>query len=328
MPSPAESAYEGNEAWPCPRNRQGKESLAMNVAQDYTQSALVPRLRSFGLSKRQWEIVAEDVTQRLESVLSHWNDESFRRTILVLGTEEASFWEPRTASLEIRSLVVVAVRNSLIEDLGASRPYFKVLQSRKPLVPDDRMPWITTDAVKFFEVADFDSLQIKPAHDVFGDLPRRFPNAWHALSLLGDLSDSEIACELPMAESEPIDLPAFGTKVEHHAVVASGIDPRLDDQLLKVMSLVKAGELELFFSPSFKSITRNPEKLLSVIDHVLRFGGTVLTQNYLLSSTYLARRNPLLRPIHYNSELEAQLANSEGLSERHKGALALLISSD
>ena len=64
------------------------------------------------------------------------------------------------------------------------------------------------------------------------------------------------------------------------------------------------------------------------VDHVLRFGGTVLTQNYLLSPTYLARRNPLLRPIHYYSELEAQLANSEGLSERHKGALALLISSD
>jgi hypothetical protein len=91
MPSPAESAYEGNEAWPCPRNRQRKETLAMNVVQDYTQSALVSRLRSLGLSKRQWEIVADDVTQRLESVLSHWNDEYIRRTILVLGTEQASF---------------------------------------------------------------------------------------------------------------------------------------------------------------------------------------------------------------------------------------------
>jgi hypothetical protein len=294
----------------------------------HSQSALVPRLRSLGLSKRQWEIVADDVTQRLESVLSHWNDESFRRTILVLGTEGASFWEPRTASLEIRSLVVVAVRNSLIEDLGASRPYFQALQSRKPLVSDDRMPWITTDAIGYFEVADLDGLQIEPTRDLFGDLPRRFPNAWHVLSLLGDSSDSAIAFELPMEESEPIDLPAFGTNVERHTVVASGIDPRLDDQLLNVITLVQAGELELFFSPSFKSITRNPEKLLSVVEYVLRFGGTVLTQNYLLSPTYLARRNPLLRPIHYNSELEAQLANSEGLSERHKGALALLISSD
>jgi hypothetical protein len=63
------------------------------------------------------------------------------------------------------------------------------------------------------------------------------------------------------------------------------------------------------------------------VEHVLRFGGTVLTANYLLSPTCLARRNPLLRPLHYNSELEAQLTNSEGLNERHKEALALLISS-
>jgi hypothetical protein len=125
-----------------------EEPFAMNEVQDYAQSTLVPRLRSVRLSKRQRGIVADDVTRRLESVLSHWNDEFFRRTILVLGTEEASFWEPRTASLEIRSLVVVAVRNRLIEDLGASHPSSKVLQSQTPLVPDDRMLWITTEAVK------------------------------------------------------------------------------------------------------------------------------------------------------------------------------------
>ena len=37
------------------------------------------------------EIVAEDVTQRLESLLSHWNDLPFRHTVLAIGTEEASF---------------------------------------------------------------------------------------------------------------------------------------------------------------------------------------------------------------------------------------------
>jgi hypothetical protein len=69
----------------------------------YTRSVLGPQLRSLRLSTRQWEIVVDDVTQRLESLLAHWNDEFFRRTILVVATEEASFWEPRTASLEIRS---------------------------------------------------------------------------------------------------------------------------------------------------------------------------------------------------------------------------------
>ena len=90
----------------------------MTVIQGYTQSVLLPQLRSLGLSKRQREIVLEDVSRRLESLLFHWGDQAFRRTILTLGTEEATFWEPQTASLEIRSLVVVTVRNSLIEDLG------------------------------------------------------------------------------------------------------------------------------------------------------------------------------------------------------------------
>ncbi len=51
-------------------------------------------------------MVVYDVAQRLGSLLSHWNDEVFRHTIMVLATEEASFWEPRTASLEMRSSLV------------------------------------------------------------------------------------------------------------------------------------------------------------------------------------------------------------------------------
>ena len=52
----------------------------------------------------------------------------------------------------------------------------------------------------------------------------------------------------------------------------------------------------MFFSPSFKSITRNPEKLLFVIDHVLRHGGTLMTPNYLFSPTYLVSPKPVDSP--------------------------------
>ena len=67
----------------------------MTVIQSYTQSVLLPQLRSLALSKRQRAIVLEDVSRRLESLLFHWSDLAFRRTILILGTEEASFWEPQ-----------------------------------------------------------------------------------------------------------------------------------------------------------------------------------------------------------------------------------------
>jgi hypothetical protein len=304
----------------------GEEIVPMNVVGGYTQSILVPQIRSLGLSKRQWEIVVDDVTQRLESLLSHWNDEPFRRTILVLGTEEASFWEPHTASLDIRSLVVVAVRNSLIEDLGAYHPYTKALQSREVPLPDERMPWITSEAVKYFESANLDGIQVQPARDLFGDLSRRFPNAWYALSLLGGSSENEIAWELPMAEVQPMDISASHKDIQHVNVIASGIDPRLDDHLVDTLRRIKLREAELFFSPSFKHITRNPEKLLSIIDDLLRYGGTVLTLNYLLSPSCLARRKPLIRPAHYTSEIEGQVGNLDGLTGRHKELLALLMS--
>lgn len=295
----------------------------MSVVQEYAQSVLVPQLHSLGLSERQREIVVADVTMRLESLLSHWHDPSFRRTILVVGTEEGSFWEPLDASLEIRSLVVVAVRNSLIEDLHASCAYTEALRSGKPPLPNDRMPWITGQAIKHFQARNLDAEHVQPTKELFGSLPRRFPNAWHVLSLLGNSPDTEIEFESQVAEPESMDFSA-PRRTKKHTVIVSGIDPGLDSVLANALRQIERGESDLFFSSAFKGITRNVEKLFSVIDHVLRFGGTVLTPNYLLSLRYVARRDPLLRPAHTSSEIGMQLANPIGLSGRHKGALASL----
>jgi len=296
----------------------------MTVIPEYTQSVLAPHLLTLGLNKHQRQVVLEDVTGRLESLLSHWSDLPFRRTVLVLGTEEASFWEPRSASLDIRSLVVVTVRNSLVTDLNADRAYTPKLRSRKQFLPDERMPWITGEAIKYFQGVNLDTVQVQADQDMFGSLPRRFPNAWHALSLLGNSSDNEITHDLPMAEAEPMDLSALQGCTEGHTVIESGIDPGFDRYLMDALRGIERREVGALITPSFKHIARNPEKLLSVIDRILCYGGTVLTPNYLLSPTYLARRNPLLRPIHSNDEMASRLANPEGLSQRHKEALASL----
>jgi hypothetical protein len=259
----------------------------MTVVQEYTRGVLAPQLLSLGLNKHQREVVLEDVTERLESLLSHWSDLPFRRTVLVLGTEEASFWEPRSASLEIRSLVVVTVRNSLVTDLNADRAYTPKLRSRKQFLPDERMPWITGEAIKYFQGINLDNVQIQVHQDMFGSFPRRFPNAWHALSHLGNSSDNEIECQLPKAEGEPMAFSALQGCTEGHTVIESGIDPGFDRYLLDVLRGIERREVGALITASFKHITRNPEKLLSVIDRILCCGGTVLTPNYLLSPTYL-----------------------------------------
>ncbi len=121
-----------------------------------------------------------------------------------------------------------------------------------------------------------------------------------------------------------MDLSALQGCAEGHTVIESGIDPGFDRYLMEALRRIERREVGALITPSFKHITRNPEKLLSVIDRILCYGGTVLTPNYLLSPTYLARRNPLLRPIHCNDEMASRLANTEGLSQRHKEALASL----
>jgi hypothetical protein len=293
----------------------------MRLVQGYTQSILVPQLGSLGLTKRQRKIVAEDVTQRLESLLSHWSDVPFRRTVLAIGTEEATFWEPCSASLEIRSLVVVAVRNSLVTDLNATRAYTKALRSPREFLPDHQMPWITGEAINYFQATNLDTVQVQPKRDLFGSLPRRFPNAWHVLSVLGNSSDREIAYNLPMTKAEPVDFSGCRAGDKEYTDIEAGFDPSLNDYLAEVLRKIERKELCLFFSSSFKSITRNPEKLLSIIDHILRCGGTVVTPNYLLSPHYLARRAAALRPAHFTYEIGAQIANPDGLSERHREAL-------
>ena len=287
----------------------------MRLVQGYTQSILVPQLRSLGLDQRQRKIVAEDVTQRLESLLSHWSDVPFRRTVLAIGNEEATFWEPSNASLDIRSLVVVAVRNSLVTDLNATRAYTNTLRSPIEFLPDHQMPWITGEAINYFQAANLDTVQVHPKRDLFGSLPRRFPNAWHVLSLLGNSSESEITCNLPMTKAEPVDFSGCRSGDKDYKDVEAGFDPSLNDYLAAVLRKIERKDLGLFFSLSFKWITRNPEKLLAIIDHILRFGGTVVTPNYLLSPVYLARRHPLLRPAHFASEIAAQ-ASQLGWAER------------
>jgi hypothetical protein len=211
------------------------------LIEGYTQSVLAPQLLSLGLNKHQRQIVVDDVTHRLESLLSHWSDLAFRRTVLVLGTEEATFWEPRSADLEIRSLVVVTVRNSLVTDLNADRAYTPKLRSRRQFLPDMRLPWVTGEAVKYFQSVNLDAVQVQAGQDLFGSLPSRFPNAWHVLSLLGNSSDNEIECELPKAEAEPMDFSAIrGFGFKEGSVIESGIDPGLDDYMKNALRRIRS----------------------------------------------------------------------------------------
>src|SRR5207237_367452 len=103
---------------------------------------------------------------------------------------------------------------------------------------------------------------------LFGPLPERFPRAWNALSRLANASKlkvkyARVASPLP-------EMPELGRhQVEPGSdihVYASGIDAGFDAALLGYLRQIRERQLPFFFSDSFKSQTRNPEKLLRVID--------------------------------------------------------------
>lgn len=185
--------------------------MMKSLADGYTDDVLGPQLRTLGLNNRQRSIVAADVRRRLNSLLAHWDDLVFRRTALLCGVEEATFYDPLCVALDVRALVVAAIRNSLIEDLGTSRPATQELGLRQRVLPDTHMPVITRAAIEYFDrhaPSQLPLAAVDAKYDVFGALALRFPGAWHALSTLANSTACEVAYEpLP---SSPADLPGSG----------------------------------------------------------------------------------------------------------------------
>ena len=300
--------------------------MTISLADSYTDAVLGPQLRAIGLSERQRAIILTDVRHRLNSLLAHWDDLTFRRTALLCGVEEATFYEPRSASMEVRSLVVVGIRNSLIEDLGASRPATRELDLDHAVLSDSEMPAITRAAIEYFDRRALTQLApgtISGDDDVFGALSVRFPAAWNALSNLANTAACEVTYQ-PLSVS-PADLPSSGTATGRApSTVNSGIDPAFDPGLLAHLSRVRELEDAIFFSDSFKGVTRNTQKLYQILEFLLTNHRTFATHNYYITSNCVARRRRLLRPFHFAFEVEAKLDDQRGLTRRHKEALDIV----
>ena len=88
----------------------------MDAVSHYLNSILAPRLRGYGVSEHFLLRTIGIIHTQMTSLLRHWDDRVFKNTVLLLGLEEGSFYEPR-AKIDIRCFVVVAIRNSPIETI-------------------------------------------------------------------------------------------------------------------------------------------------------------------------------------------------------------------
>ena len=292
----------------------------------YLQGCLGPQLAALGVDPPASGIVVADVRGRLLAVLRHWKDVRFRRTILLPGLEEATYYEPLSAPLEVKALVVVAVRNSLIEDLGTERPFTRELVAPRPYLTDEQIPEITRAAIEYFQEVDLAGLDASgtPASraDPYEGLSEKYPRAWRAMAKLADPMLLEVRYQV--MPGEPPALPSADDLIPRSPKgfdIRSGIDPRLTASMFETLSQVERQEIDIVFADSFKVVTRNPEKLHWVIEFVTGHGAALVTHNYYLAADYTARRRNLLRPVHVVPETRLKFRDQSGLRERHLQAL-------
>ncbi|HEX7715109.1 MAG TPA: hypothetical protein VF531_13930 [Bacillota bacterium] len=302
--------------------------MSQNPVEVYVSNYLEPRLNALTDNPDAVSLVVQDIKNRLAAIITRWNDEEFRRTLLVTGFEEASFYQP-ASDIETRALVVLAVRNSKLEDLGSTEQAARTLGLSSPVIFDDDIPGFTQEAIAYFSQYQPGELAGEipcESYDPYQMLSIRFPVAWQALSHLGWWERVESTYD-PVLEPASPELNFLPDQTWDQDIqpfvgeIQSGLNPAFTPGLLGILGQIQIGKLQLFYVDSFKSLTRHPEKLFKTLEWVLRAGVPVITANFYLENGYVARRQTLVRPQHCKEDTFANLKNLDGLTAGHREML-------
>ena len=272
------------------------------------------------------ERVTRDIETRIYSCVSHWNDMEFRRVLLTIGLEEASYYEPKV-NIELRCFVVVAIRNSLFENLVSNQRAAMTLGLSESPIPEKDVKVFTQEAIEHFKTTDFekmcDNLIWDDSKDLFRDLKEKYPVAWNALAELGKWSNKAQVFDtlkyepLKISELQESSSKNLELKKMRKIDIQSGIDEKIDTGLLNVLNRISKDVQPVFYTDCFKMLTRNIDKLFKIIEYVLRKDCLFMTSNFYISNGYVAKRKNLLRPAHYERDVDENLKNFEGLHKTH-----------
>ena len=274
-----------------------------------------------GVAAPDARLVAEDVLCRAEAAARLDRDSC---EILAAPFFEESFsHEPDGASAWMKAITTLVIRNSRLEELHASGP-----------VNAGGITAITASGLgplsHLIAARRRRPLPAGSADDPFAGLAAAYPRAWSCLVALrtalvsggGRVGYRPPAAPLPGLPdaSEVIDAP----QAEHvelppgafTAVVLSGIDPRFDQNALRLLQAAESGQMMIVLS-GLSRISRNSRKLLRVVEFFLARQATVLTTNYLLTCKEVSvRRHELVKPDSLRPT--DGLQNTSGLTGSHR----------
>lgn len=306
--------------------------MNQEIINKYTDQILYNRLLKLGIKEKYVIKIVENIKEQIYAIIYHWKDVHFRKALLVIGEEEAKFYEP-DADLDVKSFIVVAVRNSLIEIIFSDEDSkFEIEEA----IPEANVKLITSEAIEYFREVDFnkicEKIQGMAINDKYRDIVDKYPMAWEAFCKLGNCIGKKVIYKnIPPATKMKItDLKEDYIKQEiaSRTIVKetqSGINPEFSNSLINCLSeIVKDEKDAIFYSDCFKMITRNFEKLLKIIEFLLENNKTILTSNYLITESYIGKRECLYKAVHYTDDVINKMKHPDfftGLSKTHQNIL-------
>ena len=278
--------------------------------QEYLYDLINNQIRE--IKYRYREKIAADIKNRMCSLLSRWEQDEIRDTILFVTDEEALFYKPE-AEDNVRRFVVATIRNSMLE--VAASVNCDEFRMQNPL-SDEKIKDITSNAVCYFKQCEIDVLQNEAKtleyEDIYGEAIQKYPLAWTVLKKAATLKNEEYVFE-EVHEAYVEDVRETFVENTYKKVICDGYSLKFDDYLKEELGNVISGRLDIFYVDCFKCLTRNFEKILHVLQIILQNEKAFVTCNYYISNGRIEKRNKILRACHYEKDMFDNIRNYNGL---------------
>lgn len=298
------------------------------VVNRYLDEVLKPQLLALMVSEAYIDEIYDVVSELMNSALYHWQE--MKNVFITLTKEEALFYEPE-AALEVKTFVVLTLRNSPIETLQADS-YKRAGLKQK--ISEEQLKEITSAAISYFKQIDLDMCfsdkELPSEKDIYGYLQQSYIVTWRALEMISNSTEQSISFSSYRIKDGRSLLEVYREKesvtTSNIRDVVDGYDITIDNNLYYKLKDI-AENKQVFFADCFKMVSRNIEKLFVVIEYLLANDAIFVTSNYLLGHTYAEKRKEVLRAASGKKPYEdicRHLTDTSGLEENHRRILSYI----
>jgi hypothetical protein len=250
----------------------------------YLAETLPSLLSESGVDADEAATIVADVEQRGHDYIS--GGRASRRALRVPFLDDVAEFAPDEAPIGCRADVAVVVRNSLLEEAHA-----------RGLVGDAKLfelTYLATGAFNAWSSQHLNRDEDAPPVGVFAGVTEH-PRAYAALQALALAAESGGRQAFRMPDGPVPELPEPGMHKMSAGRVRRSALSALDGPLVRELSALGSGEIEVAFASSMSRYSRNSILLATVVEFVLAHGGTLLTTNFLLRpGEAFCRRPPLV----------------------------------